>query len=292
MKTSDMYKLYHYPKGDDPAVRKQIEDLRRRGHRGGYILDHRSLLTSRRGWAKVLMSAALTAALFAVWLLAMDHVSGLWAKILSFWNDALGMGGYVTLIHYQLAGIYEFPVPYLHVTSDAPDYVSLIVGWVATVLLFIASFFLPRRHVPVIYGIRVVLMFQLCAQVFFTFVPLSFPYSASGYVHGVLIAGLALISLVPILLGFTYFIFDFSFWRKLGLALLIMLYLIVLIPVQFGAHAFLLHHSTILYLPVLFFAFGLPLDVMIFIALYSWGASWKNNLYREDIPPEVGHGEV
>jgi hypothetical protein len=292
MNTPSLYKLYRYPKGSGLEVRRQIEDLRHRGHRGGYILDHRALLTSRRGWAKVLMSAALTVVLFAVWLLTMGHVSGLWARVLSFWNDALGMGGYVTLIHYQIAGVYQFEVPYFHVTSGAPDYVSLIVGWVATVVLFIVSFFLPRRHLPVIYAVRVILLFQLCAQVFFTFVPLSFPYSASGYIHGVLIAGLALIALVPILLGFTYFIFDFSFRRKLGLALLTMLYLAVLIPMQFSAHAFALHHTSILYLPVLFFAFGLPLDVMVFIAFYSWGASWKNDLYREDIPPEVSHGEV
>ena len=38
----------------------------------------------------------------------------------------------------------------------------------------------------------------------------------------------------------TYFIFDFSFSRKLGLALLVMFYMAVFIPLQFAAHAFLL----------------------------------------------------
>lgn len=292
MSASNLYKLYRYPRGHGAQFRRQIEDLRRRGHRGGYIVDHRSLLTSRRGWAKVVMGTALTVIFFGSWLMAVNSVSDFWARVLVFWDEALGMGGYVTLIHYQIGDVYEFRVPYFHVTSAAPDYVSLIVGWVATVLLFIGSFFLPRRHLPIVYGVRVILMFQFCALVFFTFVPLPFPYSASGYIHGVLIAGLALIALIPILIGFTYFIFDFNFWRKLGLTSMIMGYLTVFIPMQYGAHAFLLHQTSILNLPLLFFAFGLPLDIMVFIALYSWGASWKNDLHREDIPPEVGGVET
>jgi hypothetical protein len=288
MKPRDIYQVYNYPPKSDPALRREIEDLRYRGHRGGYILNHRALLTSRRGRVKTGSCLGLTAVLFFGWLYAIRWVSVLWADILRFWNDALGMGGYVTLIHYQLGNIYNFKVPYLHVTSAAPDYLILLAGWIVTVILFIASFFLPRRHLPLIYGMRVILLFHLCAQAFFTFMPLSFPYGAAGYVHGVLIACLALISLVPLLLGFTYFIFDYSFWRKVGLALLTMAFLVVFMPMQFAVHAFILHHSSLLFLPVLFFGFGLALDVMIFIAFYSWGASWRNDLYREDIRPEAG----
>jgi hypothetical protein len=288
MKSSGFYNVYRYPPKADPALRREIEDLRYRGHRGGYILNHRALLTSRRGRWKWGTCVVLSLGLFLGWLYAVRWVTPFWADIMRFWNDALGMGGYVTLIHYQLANIYDFKVPYLHVTSAAPDYLILLAGWIVTVILFIASFFLPRHNLPLIYGVRVILLFHLCAQVFFTFMPLSFPYGAAGYVHGVLIAGLALISLIPLLMGFTYFVFDYAFWRKVGLTLLIMAHLVVFIPTQFAAHAFILHHSSLLFLPVLFFGFGLALDVMIFIGFYSWGASWRNDLYREDIRPEAG----
>jgi hypothetical protein len=30
-----------------------------------------------------------------------------------------------------------------------------------------------------------------------------------------------------------------------------------------------------IYLPILFVLFGLPIEVMIFIAFYGWGMSWK-----------------
>ena len=199
----------------------------------------------------------------------------------------LGLGGFVSLIHYQLGSVYSFDAPYLAVSSAAPDWIILVVGWVVTILLLIGTYLMPRRYLPLVYIARLVVVFHLIAQVFFTFVPLSFPYSAAGYIHGLLIAGMALIALVPVMLGFTFSIFDYAWWRKAGLALLIMSYLAILIPVQYAVQAFIMHHLSLLFLPVLFFAFGLPINIMVFIGLYSWGASWKHNLHRDDIKPEV-----
>ncbi len=287
MPNTNFYKVYRHPGRTDPKLRKWLEDLSRRGFRGGTILNHRAMLTSRHGRAKILSSSALSILLLFGWLSSVSVVSGVWARMLSFWNEVLGIGGYVTQIHYQIGGFYHFRAPYFHVSSATPDDLVIMIGWVVTAIFFVASFLIPRMHLPLIYVVRVVLFFQLCAQVFFTFVPLRFPYGAAGYVHGLLIAGLGLIALVPILLGFTYFIFDFSLLRKVGLALLIILYMALFIPLQFAAHAFILHHASLLVLPLLFFVFGLPFNVMTFIALYSWGASWKNELYERDVPRKV-----
>ncbi len=286
MKALD-YRVYPYPSRSDRALRDEIEDMRHRGARGGYIVKHRAMITSRRGRMKILSSLATSLVLFSFWLYALRWVSVIWANVLSFWNDVLGMGGYVTLIHYQLGTIYTFKAPYLHVASSAPDYAMLLGGWIVSVILFIATYFMPRRYLPVTYIFRLIIVFQLVAQVFFTFVPLAFPYSAAGYIHGILIACMGLIALVPVMLGLTYSIFDYSWLRKVGLALLVMGYLTVLVPVQFAVHAFILYHMSLLFLPLLFFAFGLPVNIMIFIGLYSWGASWQSNLHSGDVKPEV-----
>jgi hypothetical protein len=268
-----------------------IEDLRHRGHKGGYILNHRALLTSRWGGDKLLVAAGMSIVLFLGYLFAMKWVSLLWAEMLSFWSEVLGMQSYVTMVHYRFGDVFSFSTPYLHFRSPVPDYVDLLVGAVITFIIFVATFFLPKRHLPLIYFLRVVVFFHACAQLFFTFVPLSFPYGAAGYVHGLLIAGLALIAVVPVVLAFTYYIFDFTFVKKLGLTLIIMAHFIIMIPLQFAAHAFVLYHTSLLMLPLLFFIFGLPLNVMIFIAFYSWGASWKNKLYEEPAPRGNGFFE-
>ena len=283
------------PQVDKPrrhALLTQIEDLRHRGFRGGYIQNHRALLTSPGGMAKVVSSVGLALVLLAGWLLTVNWASVAWAHMLSFWSDVLGIRSFVTLAHYRFSSVFSFSVPYLYVQSPLPGVFDLVIGAIVTVIVFISTFFLPRRYLPVAYLLRVVVFFQACAQVFFTFVPMKFPYGASGYVHGELIAGLVLIALVPVALAFTYFIFDFSLWKKATLALIIMLYFFLMIPMQFLAHAYALHHTSLLMLPLLFFVFGLPLDVMIFIAFYSWGASWKNRLYREPAPRGNGFFET
>ncbi len=34
-------------------------------------------------------------------------------------------------------------------------------------------------------------------------------------------------------------------------------------------------HKLILFMPVLYIVFGLPLDALVVIAFYSWGMSWQ-----------------
>ena len=278
MRALNVDKSYSYVSTD------LIQEMRYRGFGGGYIQDHRALLTSSWNGGKLVTSVGLAVALFVGWLFTMKWVSAFWGQLMSFWCEALGMRSYVTIVHYHLGDLFGFSAPYLHLNSPLPGKVELLLGVVVTFIVLLVTFFLPRRYVPLAYLLRIVVFFHACALLFFTFVPFSFPYSASGYVHGLLIAGLALIALIPIVLAFTYFIYDFSFLKKLGLSLLIMLHFVILIPMQFTAHAFVLYHTSMLMLPLLFFILALPLDVMIFIAFYSWGASWKNRLYREPAP--------
>jgi hypothetical protein len=282
MRVSKPDKSYQYISAD------LIEDLRYRGYGGGRIQIHRALLTSPWNGYKLITSAGLAAAFLVGWILVMKWVSALWGWIMAFGCETMGIPSYVTIVHYYFGSLFSFSAPYLYLRSSLPDSAELLIGAVITFVVLIATFFLPRRYVPFIYLIRIVVFFHACALLFFTVVPLAFPYTASGYVHGVLIAGLVLIALIPIVLAFTFFIYDFSLLKKTLLTLLIMLHFTILIPLQYTAHVLVLYHASLLMLPLLFFVFGLPLDVMIFISFYSWGASWKNKLYRE--PAARGNG--
>jgi hypothetical protein len=92
-----------------------------------------------------------------------------------------------------------------------------------------------------------------------------------------------IVPLTPIVLGFTYYLFDFSLGRKIGLTAMLMIHLIVLIPMQYVLHAWVMYHASLLFLPLLFFVAGIPLNVLVFIAFYSWGFSWKNNLQEQQV---------
>jgi len=132
---------------------------------------------------------------------------------------------------------------------------------------------------PVIYLLRAFAFIQTCALVYFAITPASFPYTVADYQSGMLLAGLFVISLVPVLLGATFFIFDFGLPKKLFLTVITMLHLSLLIPMQYLLHVYLIQKYSMLFMPILFFFFGLPLDIFVFIAFYAWGMSWRNKRF-------------
>ncbi len=79
---------------------------------------------------------------------------------------------------------------------------------------------------------------------------------------------------MPLLLGFTYYIFDFGLLRKAVLTAMTMLHLAVFLPFQVLTQALVLQ-KTVLFMPVLYIVFGMPLDVLLIIAFYSWGMTWS-----------------
>ncbi|HET9274661.1 MAG TPA: hypothetical protein VFN96_01185, partial [Gemmatimonadales bacterium] len=103
-------------------------------------------------------------------------------------------------------------------------------------------------------------------------------------------AGLVVMALVPVLLGFTLHVFDLPLWKKAFLTLALLVHLAVFLPLQGLVHAWLVLHGTALVMPVLFLAFGLLMDVLIFVAFYGWALSWRGELEAGQLVPPVHLG--
>jgi hypothetical protein len=264
--------LLQYPQPADPDLAATLNEERFRGAAGQLVAVHRALAVEPRTTGKRLSNIVMVLAVLAGWVLIFDQVTIAWAAILDFCQDVFGMRGYALRLQYE----HGLRFPYLGFSSALPGPWLWTLGALLTAGLFIASLFVPRRLLPIASGLRVIAFFQAVAQVFFAIWPEAFPYAGAGYVHGMLIAGLMFITLTPLLLGLTYFVFDFGWRRKLGLMIAVMAHLTVFIPLQFMAHALIIYHLSVLFLPLLFFVFGLPLNVLIFIGFYGWGMSWKN----------------
>ncbi|MBI5612155.1 MAG: hypothetical protein HY942_03665 [Gammaproteobacteria bacterium] len=255
--------------------KKSLNILRRQGYGGGFILKHRALLTLPIHPLDLVLGVVLAILLFGAWLLALPFVTQFWAIFLEYGLSALSLPDQVELVRYSAMDLYEFDFPHIELASGLPDFAAWWIATVVTVLVFVGSFFLPKNKVPLIYLVRFIAAVQGVSQVYFLLTPETFPYNLSGYIAGIMLAGLALITLIPLILGFTYNIFYFGLWKKLSLAILTMGHLIVLVPLQYLTQAYILHHSSLMFMPVLFVIFGLPLDIMVFIALYAWGMTWK-----------------
>ncbi len=266
----------------DPATRQAVLQMRRRGWGGGDIPEHRALRISPVQREKLVPAALLALALFVGYLLLLGPLARVWVGMLDFWRGVVDIPGHVSLARYDFYGLLEFDVPFMSFASSLPGNAQWWWGLVFTLLLSFGSYAVPPVILPLRYVLRLLAFFQAGAQIFFALWPQAFPYDGAGYVHGMLIAQLMLIALVPVVLGFTYYVLDFGLARKALLTLLTMAHLVVLVPLQYIVHAYVIHHLSLLFMPLVFFVFGLTVNVLVFVSFYSWGVSWHHPLRAED----------
>jgi hypothetical protein len=180
----------------------------------------------------------------------------------------------IGLAEHHLTRFIGFDIPYLRMEPVPP---SAEVWWLTlavTLALFAATFVLPSRLVPIIYLLRGILLVPATALLFFALLPARFPHTPDSYMQGLVTAGIALISIVPLLFGLTYYIFDFGLLKKAFLTAVTMVHLALFLPLQVLLQALFLQ-KTVLFMPVLYIIFGMPVNILIIIAFYSWGMTWS-----------------
>lgn len=252
----------------------QIQELRHRGWRGGRITPHRAfarLEFTRRDLAATLASV-LGASL--IWLVSLRFVGEFWFLVFRFWHRMLGLEGSVARAPQQW-GPLHFSIPtVVLISAGPPDALSWWITAGISFLVFWITFGLSEEQLPLVYLLRFLVIIQGTALAYFAFAAAKFPHDLPSYTVGMLYFGTIFISLLPLILGFSYFLFDFQLVQKVGLTLGTMAYLVLFLPFQYMLHVWIIHKS-VLFMPVLYFVFGPFLDVLVFVSLYSWGMSWR-----------------
>ena len=264
---------------------RRIEGMRVRGVRGGLIIPHRSMVGLP--WTAVRFFTTLLLSLGGVLLLyvAIPGIGSLWQEMFERARDVLGLDAPLGDQRWSLPGGREFTLPVLAVLTPLPDVAALRIATVVSVLVFAASFLLPVRFTPLRYFLRLLVVVQSTAILFFAFAADPFPYRLQDHVFVLLSAGLVVMGLVPLVLGLTLHVFDLAFWKKLLLTLAILTHLTIFIPLQVLVHVWLVLHGSALVMPVLFLVFGLLLDVLVFVSFYGWALSWRGELERLQVSP-------
>jgi hypothetical protein len=208
----------------------------------------------------------------------MNFVTLWWEKAIAFWMPLLGIGGEITRyeIPFDVARQdFRVLIPSVSVTASAPSNAIWFGSLIGVLLVLIVAQLMMKRHLPLTYLLRWIVLIQCTALVYFKLYPSSFTYTLPQYLSSLLLANLTMISLVPLVLGLTYYIFNFPLLKKIGLTLCIMGHLIVFAPLQFLIHAYVIHGASLLFMPLFHLLFGIPLLVLIFVSLYAWGMSWQ-----------------
>lgn len=256
------------------AAQIKAEDaVRFRGHRGGVIPMHRALAHYGLDRAELITSIALSLLMSFVWILLLPFVSKFWALVIDTGIRTLPLSAKLHLAQYHITPYVRFVIPYPAMEAILPDTRMWAISGIVTILFFVGTYFLPSAWVPIVYLARGILFIQATAQVYFALIPAEFPHTPNGYLEGLFMAGMALISTVPILLGMTFYIFDYSLLKKILLTTMTMTHLAVFLPLQILLQALVLQ-KTVLFMPVLYIIFGLPMEVLIIMGFYSWGMTW------------------
>lgn len=254
---------------------------RHSGFRGSIIRRHHSLTRIRFG-ASAKLSVLLLPLLFDFLLLqSLDSILAFWGHQFSFWTDALHLNGRVSFAETSLLGWHTMMVPYTDLPVSLPSQSAIWINVFAVILCFLFSTFLPQALMPITYLLRGALVIQGSASIFLLLNPGVFPLDLGRYVTQELVLGVYTLLIIPPLLALVYYIFDFAVWRKCVVTTLILAFFTVAIPFQYMLHAYILHTTTVLFMPVLYLLFGVLLDILMFIAMYAFGMSWQGDKQDE-----------
>lgn len=269
---------------------RRIDVLRDRGFRGGRIAPHRAMIgleVSR--WLIIDLVVLPVMFAMAVFVTLEPLLDG-WRWILDVLREPLGLPGVVATRVVEIGPV-AVPIPYYTAEAMWPVAADMRTGWIMVAVFAIVGMLLRGRHIPLGYFLRALAVIQLTAQLWFSLASPPFPYALSLYVAGLLVCGVVILLLSPVLVAFTYFIFDFPLWQKMLLATLLLVHLAVFLPLQAVVHAYIVYNGSLLTMPMLFLVFGVLLDVFVYVALYGWGMSWRSDSVldaedrREPVPP-------
>lgn len=230
---------------------------------------HRSLLSTRWSLAGVLGTLLMAVLPVAALLALQAPLREAWHGLLLWWAERLGLplalmldNGEPTLAWLSGSGNAQLPSSTLGAVTAA-----LVVG------AFAATYRFSDRQLPLKYLVRVLCVVQATALLFFLVAPSRFAYTLSGYLASSLDAGFVLMLVLPLLLTIGWGVLRLPLHQKLLYPVLMLAYFALMVPHKALLMLLLLQQLSVLFMPLLYLCFGSVLDLMVFVALYSWLAS-------------------
>jgi hypothetical protein len=252
---------------------KPTESTRVRGHRGGVISMHRAFARYQMHPISLLTAFSLFLAFLLIWSVLLPNVCGFWGKLLELGLRYLPLHARLDYTSHDLR-LLQLRTPGLRMDPVLPDSRIWYMSFAATLLIFIATFFISKNLLPVAYLVRAILAVQFSALIYFALWPSRFPHTPDSYMQALIESGIGIITIVPLLFGLTYYIFDFGLLRKAFLTALTMAHLTLFLPFQVVLHALVMQRS-VLFMPLLYIVFGTPINVLLIVCFYSWGMTWS-----------------
>jgi hypothetical protein len=254
-----------------------LERLRYQSHSGRVIRRHRALHRLEFRRASLLHPLILLVGSYGLLLTTAELITDLWAWEFAFWLPRLEVPAALESQTRVLFGPLAYHLSFPRLTVHLPDIDALrLCVTVCAVLMLVAFITMRGRMLPLGYLLWGACLVQLMSVGLFWLAPQAFSHTLASHITNGLEYALVLVFFVPLLLSFSFYVFEYSMLKKAVGTILIMLGIVLVVPYQYLAHVMIINAGGLLLMPVLYVLFGLLFDIAVFIALYAWVVSWES----------------
>jgi len=255
-----------------PATRPTAQP--RTGYLGEVIPMHRAFRRLAANGRSLAFGAAMAPLFIIAYVVAYPWLIDFWQATAEFWIDRLQVPGNVLRVPLELWFGYSVDRIAIEIVPGAITLQLWLTHAAVTLIVFLLTFKFVNRALPLAYALRIICALHACSLFFFFFFENAFPYEVVDHTRDFFGFTLFLHVIVAPVLLLSYYVLESSWKRQLGATLVILGYFVVALPFQLVAHAALAWLGTPLVMPVLYLAFGPFMNVLAFVALYSWVVTW------------------
>lgn len=250
-----------------PAQREALHHAARRLADAGAAGNPPALPARLRLTPRVALELLLMAVLPCALLLVLRNpLMSLWHRIMLWWSERLALP--LELVRTGDAATLEWQVSYAGALVPGP--VTGVLTAAGVIAAFASTWWMSDRQIPLKYLVRTLCVVQGSALLFFMFAPDRFPYTMTGHLAAMLNAGYYLMLAMPLLLALGWGVLRLPLHHKLTYPALMVAYFALMLPHKALLHAVVVQHLSALFMPLLYLCFGAVMDLMVFVALYSW----------------------
>lgn len=231
---------------------------------------HRTLVTLPLSRADAVGAALLSLAFTAAAWLVAPFMLAMWRWVFVKGSAALELGGRLESVP---SAILSTSIPVLAVDAALPGRAALIAGAGVVVALMVIAQRFAATKLPIAYFIRAMALVLASAVVVFG-VGAPHALDLARYSRAMLSMSVGIWMMIPLVYGLTLFLLDIGWTRKAALIAVALAHLALFIPLQQLVALYVVRHSTLLTLPLVFVFGSVAPQIAVLIALYAWGASW------------------
>jgi len=174
------------------------------------------------------------------------------------------------------------PITVLNVPGTYPTrWVTMINLFVVLLILFI----IPQTRTPKPIAVALMLMslVHLVSALFFLIVPDRFPYRVIDFSTTYVVMVTVFWFLIPVVYGFTLYPLPSSLFSKVGIILFSIAFSLAFNIFRYSMFLYVINVHSFIFMAILFFCFGILLDMIFIVGFYSFYLSILSEKLRDNM---------